>query len=193
VHPGAATTLLASTPRDPGARLADDPGGRGLRALAAVDLEQVYRQQRTGLLRVARRLVGVVEAESVIQEVFVELLRNAELRARFTGGSIAAWLAEITRRKALEYLRRHGREIPAEADQPAAAVHTEPHLLARQMVERFLAAHVPGPQRAFFVLRFLEHRTQVEAAAALGLPRSTLEGWEHKLATALRRFILEAE
>jgi RNA polymerase sigma factor (sigma-70 family) len=159
--------------------------------LLASDLAEIYRQHRPDLLRVARRLVGLVEAESVIQEVFVELLRNQQLRARFLGGSLRAWLREITRRKGLEYLRRNGREVPLETDDDLAAVHPEPHLLARQLVERFLGDHVPPTQRHFFVLRFLEHRTQVEAATALGLPRSTLEGWEHKLAAALRRFILE--
>jgi RNA polymerase sigma-70 factor (ECF subfamily) len=157
----------------------------------ASDLAEIYRQHRADLLRVARRLVGLVEAESVIQEVFVELLRNPQLRERFLGGSLRAWLREITRRKGLEYLRRHGREIPIEANDDCTAVHPEPHLVARQLVERFLGVHVPPAQRNFFLLRFLEHRTQVEAAAALGLPRSTLEGWEHKLAAALRRFILE--
>jgi RNA polymerase sigma-70 factor (ECF subfamily) len=160
--------------------------------LEAEDLAGIYRRHRPALLRVARRLVGVVEAESVIQEVFVELLRNAELRRRFSGGSLQAWLGEITRRKGLDYLRRHGREIPVETeDAGRGAVHTEPGLLARQLVERFVGARVPPAQQPFFVLRFLEHRTQVEAAAALGLPRSTLEGWEHRLVAALRRFILE--
>jgi RNA polymerase sigma-70 factor (ECF subfamily) len=167
------------------ARTAADDG-----PLETGDLAEVYRRHRVGLLGVARRLVGLVEAESVIQEVFVELLRNAGLRGRFSGGSLAAWLAEITRRKALEYLRRHGREIPVEGTDDAS-VHPEPHLVARQLVERFLATRVPDGQRAFFVLRFLEHRTQVETATALGLPRSTLEGWEHRLAVSLRRFILE--
>jgi RNA polymerase sigma-70 factor (ECF subfamily) len=165
------------------------PGATG--SLTLVDLERVYRTHRQLLLRAASRVVGMAEAESVIQEVFVELLRNADLRARFTGGSLPAWLSEITRRKGLEYLRRHGREIPSEAAELPGSVSPEPHLLARQLVERFMAAHVPEPQRSFFMLRFLEKRTQVEAAAAVGLPRSTVEGWEHRLSRALRKFILE--
>ena len=183
--------MLAVAHEKEGARLSVGTATDDVRALAVVDLERVYRQQRAGLLRVAGRLVGFGEAETVIQEVFVELLRNADLRGRFVGGSLSAWLGEITRRKALEHLRRHGREIPSAAEERAPAVHTEPRLLARQLVERFLASHVPEPQRRFFLLRFLEHRTQVEAATVLGMPRSTLEGWEHKLAAALRRFILE--
>jgi RNA polymerase sigma factor (sigma-70 family) len=184
--------MLACAPNQEGeTRLPATAVTADLRAVGVADLERVYRAHRARLLVVARRLVGAAEAESVIQEVFVELLRNAELRSRFSGGSLDAWLGEITRRKALEYLRRHGREVPA-ASEPAS-VHPEPSLVARQLVERFLDCRVPGPQRQFFLLRFLEHRTQVEAAAALGLPRSTLEGWEHKLSAALRRFILEAE
>jgi RNA polymerase sigma-70 factor (ECF subfamily) len=163
-----------------------------IRSLGLVDMERVYRTHRDTLLRVAYRLVGLGEAESVIQEVFVELLRNADLRGRFVGGSLVAWLSEITRRKSLEYLRRHGREIPTETTEQAGGVSPEPHLVARQLVERFVAGHVPESQRRFFMLRFVEHRTQMEAAAALGLPRSTVEGWEHRLAKALRRFILEA-
>ena len=175
-------------------RLQEDPAITGqIGAIGLVDLERVYRAHRDALLRVAGRLVGRPEAESVIQEVFVELLRNADLRGRFVGGSLGSWLGEITRLKSLEYLRRHGREIPTERAEATGSISPEPHLVARQLVGRFLEARVPEAQRQFFVLRFVEHRTQVETAAALGMPRSTLAGWEHRLAKALRTFILEGD
>jgi RNA polymerase sigma factor (sigma-70 family) len=138
-------------------------------------------------------MVGPIEADAVVQEVFVALLRE-ELRARFLGGDLAAWLAEITRRKALQQRQRQqrlGREQPLASEQgdgPSA----EEDLAARDLIRRFLAAHVPEAQRRFFELRFLERRTQVEAAALLGIARSTLEGWEHRLSRALRAFVLEA-
>lgn len=153
-------------------------------------LEQIYREHRRKLERVATRYVGAAEAESVLQDVFVEVIRSAEMRRRFTGGSLGAWLAEVTRRKALEHLRRTRRPVPAEAEQPASATE-EPELLARDLVQRFVAAHVPSEQHRFFVLRFLERRTQVEVAGELGIPRSTLEGWEHRLTERLRRFVME--
>jgi RNA polymerase sigma factor (sigma-70 family) len=153
-------------------------------------LERIYREHRRSLERVATRYVGAAEAESVLQDVFVEVIRSAEMRRRFTGGSLGAWLAEVTRRKALEHLRRTRRPIPAEAEQPASTT-AEPVLLARDLVQRFVAAHVPSEQHRFFMLRFLERRTQVEVAGELGIPRSTLEGWEHRLAERLRRFVLE--
>jgi len=154
-----------------------------------LDLERAYCDHRQALLGAARRLVGTVDAESVIQEVFVELLRNPGLRARFTGGSLGAWLGEITRRKAMELMRRRGRVLPSEGFEPSSS--PEPDLVARDLLRRFLNTRVPRRQHAFFALRFLERRTQIEAAAALGLPRSTLAGWEHRLAEALRRFVVE--
>ncbi len=151
-------------------------------------LEGVYREHKRTLERVARRYVGAAEAESVIQDVFVELVRSGDLRRRFTGGALHAWLAEIARRKALEHLRRTGRPPPEVSGE--APTGPEPAIQARDLVARFLNGHVPDQQRRFFVLRFIERRTQVEVARELGVPRSTLEGWEHRLADKLRRFVL---
>src|SRR5262249_34594652 len=144
-------------------------------------------------LRAARGAVGPAEAESVVHEVFVELLRNEELRRRFTGGALGAWLSAIARRKSLEHLRRMGRPPPREPGPDEPAVEPpEPRLEARALLARFLKEGVPEQQAGFFRLRFLDCRTQVEAAAELGIPRSTLEGWEHRLSERLRRFIWES-
>jgi RNA polymerase sigma factor (sigma-70 family) len=178
--------MFARAPHPPAAPRPDGP-------IALEDLERVYRAHVHALLAVARRLVGAIDAEVVVQEVFLELLRNADLRGRFTEGAHAAWLGEITRRKALEHLRRAGREIPSEDLDAEARAAPEPGLAARDLLARFVARRVPEAQRRFFVARFIEERTQVEAAALLGIARSTLEGWEHKLARDLRRFVLSEE
>jgi RNA polymerase sigma factor (sigma-70 family) len=158
--------------------------------LSLGDLERVYRDHWRRLHGIARRMVGPIEADAVVQEVFMALLRD-ELRARFVGGDLGAWLAEITRRKALQLLQRlRVREQPAESVERGGP-SPEEDLQARDLVRRFQERHVPEAQRHFFELRFLERRTQVETAAALGVPRSTLEGWEHKLSKALRTFVLE--
>jgi DNA-directed RNA polymerase specialized sigma24 family protein len=67
----------------------------------------------------------------------------------------------------------------------------EGSLEAREVLTRFLATEVPDIQKQFFAMRFLVRQTQVEIAAQLGIPRSTLEGWEHRLAEKLRAFVLE--
>jgi RNA polymerase sigma factor (sigma-70 family) len=161
-------------------------------------LEAIYRAHARRLLGTARAIVGPAEAESVVHETFVELIRNQDLRRRFTGGSIESWLGAIARRKSLEHLRRRGEIRPSErggdatdggGEQPDPS--PEPRLEARDLLVRFLKGTVPAAQADFFRRRFLDGQTQVQVAAALGVPRSTLEGWEHRLSEKLRRFIWE--
>lgn len=155
-------------------------------------IEAVYRAHVAALLSAARRVVGAAEAETVVQEVFVELIRNEELRRRFTGGSIAGWLTAIARFKGLDH-RKHAGRAPLDSEAPAGeSASPWPRLEARNLLERFLSgAELPGPEEAFFRGRFFDGRTQVELAAELGVPRSTLEGWEHRLCERFRRFAWE--
>lgn len=161
-------------------------------------LEAVYRRHARLLLGVAGTVVGPVEAEAVVHEVFVELIRREELRRRFVGGAFQPWLSAIARLKALEHLRRLGRPTAGgeteEGQEGRQGIDPspEPQLEARNLLSRFLASSVPAAQMAFFRGRFLDGRTQVDLALELKMPRSTLEGWEHRLADKLRSFILEA-
>jgi len=87
-------------------------------------ISTIYRAHVRRLLNLARTMVGPAEAESVVQEVFVELIRAADLRRRFTGGSLAAWLGAIARLKSLEHLRRRG-PAPRGADARGGAGQTK--------------------------------------------------------------------
>jgi RNA polymerase sigma factor (sigma-70 family) len=151
-------------------------------------IRAIYVEHGAALLRESRRYAGPAEAESVVHDVFVELLRNRALRAQFVGGALAAWLRQIARLKALEHLRRARRQPPPELSPEAHS--GEGSLEARDVLAHFLAK-VPDAQKQFFGMRFLARQTQVEIAAELGIPRSTLEGWEHRLTEKLRAFVLE--
>jgi RNA polymerase sigma factor (sigma-70 family) len=153
-------------------------------------VRQIYLDYGVQLLRDLRAFTGPAEAEAVVHDVFVELLRNRDLRSRFKGGALLAWLRQIARLKAFEHLRRVRRDVPQEQP-PEGLASPEPELEAREILERFMRAVVPAKQREFFTLRFLETHTQVEVAAKLGIARSTLEGWEHGLIEKLRTFVLE--
>ena len=152
-------------------------------------IRAIYVEYGAALLRETCRYAGPAEAESVVHDVFVELLRNRALRAQFVGGALSAWLRQIARLKALEHLRRARRQPPAWLGPEAYS--REGTLEARDVLTRFLAAEVPEAQKKFFGMRFLARQTQVEIAAELGIPRSTLEGWEHRLTEKLRAFVVE--
>jgi RNA polymerase sigma factor (sigma-70 family) len=149
----------------------------------------IYVAYGPALLRSVRTIAGPAEAEAVVHDVFVDLLRNAEMRARYRRGALLAWLRQIARFKSLEHRRRTQRLTPGEIPEVGASPVGD--LEARDVLQRFVAKAVPEKQRAFFGLRFFERHTQVEVAERLGLPRSTLEGWEHALLDKLRTFILE--
>ena len=73
-------------------------------------LEECYRNY----FRVVETAVGQVlrgaDKETVIHDVFLQLLAREELRRGFTGGSFAAWLATIARHQAIDFWRRYRRE-----------------------------------------------------------------------------------
>lgn len=155
-------------------------------------VHRIYREHGATLLRAASAIAGPAEAEAVVHDVFVEILRNADMRARFSGGVLLAWLRQVTRFKSLQHRRTASRLVPSEVPDVGGA-SPESDLEARDVLQRFVAAAVPEKQRTFFTLRFIERHTQVEVAALLGIARSTLEGWEHALLDKLRTFILEDE
>ena len=162
--------------------------GRG--PLSLSDIEPLYREHWWDLHRVAARLVGPV-ARTEWSRTCSSICCATRTCAR---GSWAArprpGCRRIARRKSLELLRRRGRELPSENAAEGLGA-PDPDWGARELVEKFMHRHVPEAQRRFFTVRFLDRCTQVEAATLLGIARSTLEGWEHKLTEALRKFIME--
>ena len=152
-------------------------------------IRAIYLEHGAALLRETCRYAGPAEAESVVHDVFVELLRNRALRAQFVGGALAAWVRQLARLTAPAHPRPARRQPPAWLGPEAHS--GEGTLEARDVLARFLAAEVPEAQKKFFGMRFLARQTQVEIAAQLGIPRSTLEGWEHRLTEKLRAFVVE--
>ena len=84
------------------------------RAGDAAALENVYRAFEGPVYSLARRLCRSREdAEDVVQETFVEVLRSIH---RYRGdGPLAAWVKKVAASKALMKLRKHRRE---QLDQP---------------------------------------------------------------------------
>ena len=60
------------------------------------------------------RAVGQVlrgaDKETVVHEVFLQLLSRAELRRGFSGGGFSAWLATVSRHHAIDFWRRYRNE-----------------------------------------------------------------------------------
>lgn len=119
-----------------------------------------------------RILRNTAEAEEVIQEVFLQIWRQA-VRFDPARGSAEAWICTIARTRALDRLRRRTsrREesveaIPGASDTPktveAIAVHKALDTLS-------------ADQRTALELAYFEGLTQSEIAARLGEPLGTVK------------------
>jgi RNA polymerase sigma factor (sigma-70 family) len=160
--------------------------------LAAVDAHELP------LGRYARRLLGDVDlAADAVQHAFVQLCGQSRATA---GENPAPWLFRVCRNRALDHLRRAGREQslveagtehaagvseqPAVADRaadPAAAV--EQRELAARL--RDLLRELPAPQREAIDL-WCEGFTAKEIAEITGRTEGHVRVLTHRGLTALR-------
>ncbi|HEY8079694.1 MAG TPA: sigma-70 family RNA polymerase sigma factor [Labilithrix sp.] len=155
-------------------------------------LGSVYRAHFAAVSRAARQILAPVDAETVVHEVFHRLIANAEMRKKFEGGDLGAWLARVAKNLAIDHRRKYSREepLPEDRDPPAPPTSTT-DLDAKRIVERFQKECLPPKYAAVFKARFLEGKDQRSAAAAVGIPRSTLVYQEQQIRELLRRFVLE--
>jgi RNA polymerase sigma-70 factor (ECF subfamily) len=159
-------------------------------------LEAVYRQHFETVDRAVGRHLQGADRETAVHEVFFKVLSSAEVRRSFRGGALEAWLTTVARHQAIDHLRQYQRTVPT--GEPAAAGHDPaPHLEAaldaRRLVARFQAEVLPARWRPVFETRFLLGLEQKEAAARLGISRTTLAYQEYRVKALLRRFLLRGD
>lgn len=155
-------------------------------------LAGVYRDHFATVQRAVGRVLSGADQETVIHEVFFRLIASAEQRRQFRGGSFGAWIATVARNLAIDHARRRDRELPMAAETLPDRVETidgDALAGARVLIERFRNG-LPENRRRVFDLCFLGQLTQREAAAMLGVARTTLAYQHHQIRVRLRRFLI---
>jgi RNA polymerase sigma-70 factor (ECF subfamily) len=153
-------------------------------------IEDVYRQTFEAVRRAAGRVLREpADRDAVVHEVYAQLVSSRRLRQSYQGGAIGGWLAVIARHRALDFVRRESRltDLSALDEMPTAG---DPLADFRRELQRF-ADRLDPQRRRVLELRFLAGMTQVEAAAQLGIPRSTLEDREREIKTMLQQHLLD--
>lgn len=120
-----------------------------------------------------RILRNTAEAEEVVQEVFVQIWRQA-VRFDPGRGSVEAWISTIARTRALDRMRRRvsRREEPGEVP-PGTAADT-PKTVEALAVRKALDS-LSEDQRKALELAYYEGLTQSEIAERLGEPLGTIK------------------
>ena len=157
--------------------------------------EKLYREYFQTVDGAVSSVLAGADKETVIHDVFCQLMTRAEVRSAFRGGSFGAWLGTLARNRAVDFHRRRKLEQPMGTDPEAfgGALETrsfEPRTEARLVLERF-SGTLPEKWRRVFQKRFVEGLEQQEAADALDMSRTTLAYQEYRIRRLLRRFVLQ--
>jgi RNA polymerase sigma-70 factor, ECF subfamily len=161
-------------------------------------IEGCYRDHFRVVEHAVSQVLRGADKETVVHEVFLQLISRAELRRGFSGGGFSAWLATVARHQAIDFWRRHRRELsldqlPAEASpaEPAQPIERfERTVEARLLIDRFRREALPPRWAGVFEARFVGGLDQRSAAARLGISRTTLAYQEIQVRRLLRRFVL---
>lgn len=154
----------------------------------AAAFEALYRRHQAGLYRFVRRLLGAsmaAQADEVFQDTWLRVV-HARAQWRPQGAQFRTWLYTLAHHRAIDLLRRSGREValadddggpfepegeawklwPAPAD---GAPHGEELAFWRRAGERLLQCldELPLPQRSTFLLHHDDGLPLAEVAAAL--------------------------
>ncbi|MEO5697698.1 MAG: sigma-70 family RNA polymerase sigma factor [Burkholderiaceae bacterium] len=176
-----------SDPSDP----SDDTLMSGYAAGDTSAFERLYARHQAGLYRFVRRLLGSAmnaQADEVFQDTW---LRVVQARARWEpqGASFRTWLYTLAHHRAIDLLRRSGREVALDAFEgddgepwapdagawqhwpaPAGAAPQGDELAFwRRAGEKLLSCldQLPMPQRSAFLLHHDDGLTLDEVASAL--------------------------
>ena len=153
--------------------------------------EQLYARHQAGLYRFVRRLLGTAlnaQTDEVFQDTWLRVVNH---RARWApqGASFRTWLYTLAHHRAIDLLRRSGREVsldafdgddaqPWEPDATAwqhwpapasAAPHSEELAFWRRAGEKLLGCldQLPLPQRSAFLLHHDDGLPLEDVASAL--------------------------
>jgi RNA polymerase sigma-70 factor (ECF subfamily) len=113
------------------------------------------------------------EAEDVVQEVFMQVWRQAD-RFDAARGRVPAWITTIARTRALDRLRRMSARRETADDATPEAMATPPVPLTGRLVRTALD-DLPADQRVPLELAYWEGLSQSEIAERLGEPLGTIK------------------
>lgn len=185
-----------------------------MRAFAAGDgaaFEQLYTRHQAALFRFVRRLLGRTAANQS-DEVFQDTwLRAIEARDRWQpqGASFRTWLFTLAHHRAVDCLRKSGREISLDAEEsapwspegeawagwPTPAPGAEESAFWRAAGQRLLDCleGLPLPQKAVFLLHHEDGLSLMDVAGALTLgfetTKTRLRYAMHKLRACMGAYL----
>jgi RNA polymerase sigma-70 factor (ECF subfamily) len=150
--------------------------GRGDRAAAA----ELYRALGGRIFGICHRILRDTGlAEDAAQEAFLKVWKAAD-RFDPAKGEVAAWVAVVARRTALDRRPRVMAELPPDLEAPPLdEAYVHPRL-------RECLAELPETHRNALVLMYVYGLTHSELAEAMDAPLGTVKSWVRRASAALK-------
>lgn len=152
---------------------------------------QLYETTHHNVYRLMVRMVGLQDAEDVMQQVYLQVFRSI---AQFSGRSrLETWLYRLAANEALQHLRRNKRQQQCRplAYEPVDrsvnhSVSTEHSELLKESLDRL------DPElRCVFLLREMEGLAYREIADSLDLAEGTVGSQLNRARRQLRKHLIE--
>lgn len=154
-------------------------------------LKRLYALESRRLYGIALRIVRRPEvAADVLQDSFVQIWQNAGSFVPERGAA-AAWLTGIVRFRALDAVRKHGREILS-GDPTLGEAAVEPEALSRLDADadatalRHCLEALEANQRRSIILAFVDGLSHSEIATRISAPLGTVKSWVRRGLAALK-------
>lgn len=154
-------------------------------------LRALYEREAAWLLGVALRIVRNRDsARDVLQDAFVQIWQRAATYQRALG-SARGWIYTVVRHRALDEVRRAGRETPAgDALEALVDATADRHAIASAQaistsIEECLQT-LDQRRRECIIYAFIEGYTHEEIATALVAPIGTVKSWIRRGLLALK-------
>lgn len=157
------------------------------------ELERLVRTYADPLVRYAYTIVGSsAAAEDVMEDTFAHLLAHG---GNFPDeGSIRSWLYKVAHNKAINYLRKHKREVPLQdVEQVLYGGSLEADLIRQERNEVLYLClqKLPKQYREVLQLRYLENFSQSQICGITGLSVKQVYNCLHRGRVALKEYLLK--
>jgi RNA polymerase sigma-70 factor (ECF subfamily) len=153
-------------------------------------LRSTYERYGSFVYTFCRRTVGHHDATEVTQDVFVAAWRSQHTYDPKRGG-LGGWLMAIARNKAIDHLRRQGRQPPvdsgADIAEMSGARTDDVDMIADRMLLTEALAELAPRARQVVELAFLHDLTHEQIAAKTRLPLGTVKSDVRRSLPMLRR------
>lgn len=175
---------------------------RDLRRRKAGVLESLYTTYAPSLLDVCLRYCGnLQDAEDVLHDGFIKILKNLHTFKTRSSGSFEGWMRKIMVNTALNFLRDHSRErrfaeidpiqerISDDPDEPDSLEDLQDHIGTEAIMK--MICELPAGYRTVFNLYVFEEYSHKEIATLLKFSENTSKSQLSKARTFLRKKIFE--